>query len=119
MRENRTPGSVRGLVGNGESYLNGNYELDYWCLANREALENRDQWAPPIENHRYRIHISGLAEVTELLLPDDMEIVPIGAGRADFFVATTSMQAHTYLEGEVVFVIERAGLPILVIRKLP
>ncbi len=39
MRENRTPGSVRGLVGNGESYLNGRRIMQQTYIETRSNLK--------------------------------------------------------------------------------
>lgn len=102
------------LVG-GPAGAFGRYELDYWCLANREALARRDEWAPARPGHRYRIHMTGLPEVNRRFLPEDMLVVPFGEP-ADFFISTTTMLTHELIPGEPVFIIERAGLPVLVVK---
>ncbi len=59
MRENRTPGSARGLVGNGESYLNAEKKLMSYAIGLTSALllivssgcdhgTDRKEWSEPV-----------------------------------------------------------------------
>ncbi|MCC5808409.1 MAG: hypothetical protein JJU00_18925 [Opitutales bacterium] len=100
----------------------GRYETEYWFTSTKHGLEWLSQWrqsavaaeenAAPI-----RLVITGPWHVAEPFLPEGFELTGDPA-KADLFMANTQMMMHTLHEGEVIHMIERMGLPILVIKDL-
>ncbi len=97
----------------------GRYETDYWGTSYREAvaeltryLEAEAGGSPPA-TYRVAVCSSPLSSVT--FFPPYLRWIrdPV---LADFFVATTRFDCHRRVDGEIVAVVERFGVPLSIVR---
>lgn len=97
----------------------GRYETEYWYTSMGEGMLRLDQWLAdqPQPTTPVRVLMTGPREIAEYQLPDGWTLVRPGEP-ADFFLGNTQFSGDLLVEGPEIIVIERMGLPILVIKDL-
>jgi hypothetical protein len=96
----------------------GRFETEYWFTSTREGIRRLDAYleahpAARPTGRTVRVFLSGPWQVAEPFLPDDWELTG-DVSQADFILSNTQMMVHTLFDGQEIFRIERAGLPILI-----
>ena len=100
----------------------GQYELEYWFTANTHALQQLPRLAAslglsPSPEAPIGVFLAGPRESAMLSCPAGFFLAH-SSSEATFFISGTTMMTHLLLPGEVVFQIERQGVPLLVVTVL-
>jgi hypothetical protein len=98
---------------------NERFELDYWAISYREAVEYINAVAPPNTN----IMVAGPGQAAELYIREDLTVLSDDAPTDELFkyaIVTTryNFDAELYPNAEVVHKIERNGMILTVIKKI-
>jgi len=106
----------------GPSGAHGRYQTEYWLTAQTHAFKwLNDYWREQRQlNPRLppaRFIATGPFHLSAYLATADLTPTR-NPHEADFFIGTTELMGHLLFEGEVLWRIERMGLPILEIRDL-
>ena len=99
------------------------YETEYWCTSSRHLLEAMPEVAGFNGSTGravdvVRIRFSGALDSARPFVPEGFSLVDTFE-EADYYIANAYLRSDLYAEGEVVYRIERGGIPIGVIKKLP
>lgn len=105
-----------GLIG-GTSASYGRYETEYWFTSTKHALEWLDTYLEDSNrtSETVSVFVSGSQEVAAYCLPEGMTLAHWST--ADYLIVNTQMAMDQLVQGEELHVIERAGLPIVYIRR--
>jgi hypothetical protein len=113
--------SFNRLAGAPETVPN-KYETEYWFTSSKHMLEalpdiimTLDQ--PISRSGPIKVRISGPLNAARPFVPEGFMLVDTFA-EADFYVSNTTFRSDLLAEGEVVYEIERGGIPIGVIKRL-
>ena len=98
------------------------YETEYWCTSSRHLLEALPRVIgvediPPAERPKIPIRVAGARDSALPFVPDGFFLVN-SFEEADYYLSNTYLGADQYVEGEVIYAIERQGIPIGVIKRL-
>ena len=98
------------------------YESEYWLTATKHLLEALPATAAangylPSAESPVKVRVSGPLHGARFFVPDGFSLVD-SFEEADFYVASTTFRADLLAEGEIVYTINRVGIPIGVIKKL-
>jgi hypothetical protein len=106
------------LLAGDRSTIPNRYESEYWCTSSKHLLEALPSVATPGNNDTtIKIRISGALDSARAFVPAGFELVD-NFEEADYYLANTYLRSDLYAEGQVVYQIERGGIPIGVIKKL-
>lgn len=108
---NQLVGGVRGAE--------GRFELDYWGVTLREAVERLEAHLEAEAGDRrpaeYRVAVGAKPRSATTFFPDYLS--PASRGEdADFFLDLTGMEFETHLGGEPVVTVERLGATLATVR---
>jgi hypothetical protein len=106
------------LLAGERSTIPNRYESEYWCTSSKHLLEALPTVATPGKaGAPVNIRISGALDSARAFVPEGFQLVD-SFEEADYYLANTYLRSDLYAEGQVVYKIERGGIPIAVIKKL-
>lgn len=99
--------------------VNNRFELDYWAISYRQAMEYVNSVAPANSN----IMVAGPGQAAELYAREDLTVLSDDAPTTETFayaIVTTryDFDSRLYLNGEIVYVIERDGAALSVVKRM-
>lgn len=92
------------------------FETEYWGTSLREAHLWLDAYAPE-RDEPYYVKANLPAWLATMHLPERFKLTA-DRDKADFYLSLTRLQLDTVVDGEVVHVVERYGVPFAVIKDL-
>lgn len=106
------------LLAGDRATIPNRFESEYWCTSSKHLLEALPTLTTPGRaNAPVKIRISGALDSARAFVPDGFQLVD-SFEEADYYLANTYLRSDLYAEGQVVYQIERGGIPIAVIKKL-
>jgi hypothetical protein len=97
------------------------YETEYWFTSSRHMLEALPEIIPPSEDPDpskwIPVRIAGPLQAGQPFVPKGFRLVTT-FGEAAYYLANTTMRTDSFAEGQIVYSIERDGIPIGVIKRL-
>ncbi|GAB4540441.1 MAG: glycosyltransferase family 39 protein [Anaerolineales bacterium] len=97
----------------------GKFELDYWAISYREAMNDVNRVAPPNAN----VMVAGPGQVAELYAREDVTVLSDDEPNSAAFTYAVILARYgwdktLYPEGEIVFTVERRGLRLAVVKRM-
>jgi len=103
------------LIG-GTAGAYGQYETEYWFTSNREAVEWLNQYVAAQNEQDVRLLITGPHHGVKPFLSDKIKLVDQHAN-PDYLILNSQMLMNELFPGKEIHRIEKAGLPIVIIKK--
>ena len=109
------------LLAGDHATIPNRYESEYWFTSSKHLLEAMPaltrQEGLGINTKAPTIRISGPLSAAIPFVPNGFTLVN-SIEQADYYISNTTFRTDLLAEGEVVYEIKRAGIPIGVIKKL-
>lgn len=111
------------LLAGDRATIPNRFDAEYWCTSSMHLLEalpavaEEDGHTHGETDQPVKIRISGALNSARPFVPDGFVMVN-SFDEADYYVSNTNFRIDLIAEGEVVYKIERGGIPIGVIKRL-
>jgi 4-amino-4-deoxy-L-arabinose transferase-like glycosyltransferase len=94
------------------------YDTEYWCTSSKHLLEELPGLIELDPDNPTKIRVSGALDSARSFVPKGAVLVD-SFEEADYYVSNTNFRIDAIVDGEIIYLLERGGIPIGVIKQLP
>jgi hypothetical protein len=106
------------LLAGPSATLPNRFDAEYWCTSTKHLLEALPEVAQtPARGQPVKIRVSGALDAARPFVPEGFVLVD-SFEEADYYVSNTNFRIDMIVDGEVVYELNRGGIPIGVIKRL-